>query len=82
MEKKEKPDWITDEQWAANPNVKHWEQSRDNIKSIEEMWKLPKEAHEEICAHQRKMYEDAGLSTKHLDELYSSQKKNSEIENK
>ena len=23
-----KPDWITDQQWAANPNIYHWERSR------------------------------------------------------
>ena len=26
-EKQAKPDWITDKQWEANPNVYHWEQS-------------------------------------------------------
>ena len=28
MEKEQKPDWITDRQWEANPNVYHWEQNR------------------------------------------------------
>lgn len=27
MEAQVKPDWITDQQWAANPNVYHWERS-------------------------------------------------------
>ena len=74
MEKTVKPDWVTAEQWAANPNVNHWERSRRLMKSIEEMRKLPKKTHEEICAHQRMMYEKAGLSSTHLDELYKKQK--------
>lgn len=28
METQIKPDWITDEQWEANPNVYHWEQNK------------------------------------------------------
>lgn len=75
IENTEKPDWITDEQWAANSNVNHWERSRRVKHSIEQSRKLPKKTHEEIQAHQRKMYEDAGLSTKHLDILYGSQTK-------
>ena len=33
MENEQKPDWITDRQWAANPNVYHWEQSLQVNKS-------------------------------------------------
>lgn len=28
MESQVKPDWITDQQWAANPNIYQWERSR------------------------------------------------------
>lgn len=28
MEEQKKPDWITDEQWKANPNVSWWEHSK------------------------------------------------------
>lgn len=34
MEEKVKPDWITDKQWAANPNIYHWEQERKGMESI------------------------------------------------
>lgn len=41
MEKQIKPDWITDEQWKANPNVYHWERSRAAMKSVKKMQKQP-----------------------------------------
>lgn len=34
MNKKEKPDWITDAQWRAVPSVFHWESSRRAMESI------------------------------------------------
>jgi len=34
MEAQKKPDWITDQQWAANPNIYHWEQERKGMESI------------------------------------------------
>jgi len=36
MEAKVKPDWITDLQWAANPNIYHWEQSRKAMESLKQ----------------------------------------------
>ncbi len=74
MEKTVKPDWVTDEQWEAVPNVNHWEESRKAMQSLEQLDKLPPITHEEAVAHQRKMYEEAGLSSKHLDELYKKHK--------
>lgn len=35
MEAQVKPDWITDKQWEANPNVYHCEQSR-TVKQLQE----------------------------------------------
>jgi len=35
MEAQVKPDWITDKQWAANPNTYHWEQERKGMESLE-----------------------------------------------
>lgn len=36
MEAQEKPDWITDQQWAANPNIYHWEQQKKGMESLEQ----------------------------------------------
>ncbi|MDD2576723.1 MAG: hypothetical protein PHV76_04390 [Bacteroidales bacterium] len=49
------------------------------MESLEQLRKLPRKTHEEIRAHQRKMYEEAGLSTEHLDILYKDNKSNNEI---
>ena len=42
-----KPDWITDEQWKANPNIYHWEQEK---KGAESQAKLPPVTPEEALA--------------------------------
>ena len=69
MENQEKPDWITDEQWAIRPNVNHWERSRKAIQSLEQLRNLPRKTHKEVVEQQRRAYEKAGLSTEHFDYL-------------
>ena len=34
MEKEQKPDWITDEQWKAVPSITWWEDSKIRKESI------------------------------------------------
>lgn len=34
MKQQEKPDWITDEQWAAVPHVEWWENNRKGAEYI------------------------------------------------
>lgn len=34
MEEQKKPDWITDEQWKANPNVGWWEKCKSRKEYI------------------------------------------------
>lgn len=70
MEKQTKPEWITDEQWQANPNIYHWERSRAAMQSLKEMQKLPPQSHEEIVRHHRQMRINAGISTKDFDEMH------------
>lgn len=41
MESDIKPDWVTDEQWKANPNLYHWEQSRAAMESVKRMQEQP-----------------------------------------
>ena len=54
MENEQKPDWITDRQWAANPNVYHWEQNR-KIGEYQELTKnKPPLTHQEIVAQARR----------------------------
>lgn len=36
MEAHIKPDWITDEQWVANPNIYYWEQQKKGIDHIKQ----------------------------------------------
>ena len=72
MKKQAKPEWITDEQWEANPNVYHWEQSREAMQSLNQSQE--QQTHEEIVAHQRKMLVDAGISTKDYENFLNEQK--------
>lgn len=74
MNKQTKPDWITDEQWKANPNVYHWERSRAAMQSVKQLQEQPPQTHDEVVAHQRKMLVDAGISTKYFDNLQNEQK--------
>lgn len=48
MEAQKKPDWITDEQWKANPNVYHWEQSRQAIQSVKQSQEQPPLTREQV----------------------------------
>ena len=68
-ENQTKPDWITDEQWKANPNVHHWARLRATMQSVEQSRQSPPQTPEEFLAHQRQMLVDAGLSTKAFDDL-------------
>ena len=67
--KYQKPESITDRQWEANPNIYHWEQSREVMMCHEPLRKQPNTTHEKIVADQRQMLVDGGLSTKDFDKL-------------
>jgi len=53
MKKEQKPEWITDEQWEANPNIYHWEQSRKALESLKQLQNLPSPTREQIIQQQR-----------------------------
>lgn len=48
MEAQIKPDWITDKQWKANPNVYHWERSRQAMQSIKQSKEQPPLTREQL----------------------------------
>jgi len=70
MKKEQKPSWITDEQWIANPNTYHWEQSRKAMLSLEQLQKQPTPTREQVILQQRQVLINAGLSTKDFDNLH------------
>jgi hypothetical protein len=73
MEKQQKPDWITDEQWEANPNVYHWEQSRKAMQFLKQSQKVPI-THEEVVQQMRNRRISLGLDPKDYDDLLNEQK--------
>lgn len=48
MKNQEKPTWITDEQWAANPNIYHWEQSQVAMESLKQLQSQPTPKREQV----------------------------------
>ncbi len=48
MDKQKKPNWITDEQWEANPNIFHWERSREAMHSLKQLQEQPPLTREEV----------------------------------
>ena len=70
MEKQAKPEWITDEQWEANPNIYHWEQSREAMKSLKQLLNQTIPTREQVIQQQRQALIKAGLSTKDFDSLH------------
>jgi len=48
MDKQKKPNWITDEQWEVNPNIYHWEQSREAMQSLKQLQEQPPLTREEV----------------------------------
>lgn len=70
MKNQEKPTWITDEQWAANPNIYHWEQSREAMQSLKQLQNRPTPTREQVIQQQRQALINAGLSTKDFDSLH------------
>lgn len=63
METELKPDWITDAQWEANPNVYHWEQSRKAITRSKPV------THEEAVAQERRLRIQRGEDPAVYDEM-------------
>ena len=47
MKETKKPAWITDAQWATNPNVYHWERSRKAMQFIEQSKPVTRQQAEE-----------------------------------
>ena len=70
MDKELKPKWITDEQWEANPNIYHWEQSLEAMRSLKQLQNQPIPTREQVIQQQRQALINAGLSTKDFDSLH------------
>ena len=70
MNKDQKPKWITDEQWEANPNIYHWEQSQEAMQSLEQLQNRPSPTREQVIQQQRQALIKTGLSTKDFDSLH------------
>lgn len=56
--------------WEANPNIYHWEQSREAMQSLKQLQNRPAPTREQVIQQQRQALINAGLSTKDLDSLH------------
>lgn len=71
MEKHQKPDWITPEQWEIKPNVYHWEQSLNAKQSLKQSQNRPLLTYQEMD----KVAKTKKNSTKeYYDNLHKKQK--------
>ncbi len=61
MNKQIKPDWITQQEWEINPNIYHWERSREAKRFVEQSKPVTREQVHEMMV---KRYESVGLSRK------------------
>jgi len=61
MENNKKPDWITPQEWAVNPNIYHWEQSRKAMQFVKQSKPVSRV---QVLAMMEKRYESIGLSKK------------------
>lgn len=68
----QKPDWITDEQWKANPNVYHWEQSRKAMQLREKSMRTV--THEQAVQQARKLRASLGQNPQVYENLLNEQK--------
>ena len=48
MNENKKPTWITEEQWAANPTIYHWEQSQVAMESLKQLQSQPTSTREQV----------------------------------
>lgn len=70
MDKQQKPEWITGEQWEANPNIYHWKQSLEAMESLEQLQNQLTYTKEEVIQQHQHALRNAGLSTKDFDSLH------------
>jgi len=70
MEKQQKLDWITDEQWEIKPNIYHWEQSRKAMQYMEKLENQPPLTHKQMVQEQRRRLIQLGLSTEDYDKRH------------
>ncbi len=70
MKNQQKPTWLTDEQWATNPSIYHWEQSQVAMESLKQSQSQPTSTREQVVQQQRKALINVGLSTKDFDNLH------------